>query len=120
MSYHLVSLSSEINEDHFESGDGASTGCGYQGEKIGKTFETFPEMLAYLASHYGLSANEADYNVDNEKGRRQLHYSKTVADHSQAQNGGWFEPTAAELEQWRAGTLQLYSEDYVINWLEAA
>jgi hypothetical protein len=120
MSVHLVSLSSDICEDDFEEGEGKSTGCGYQGEKVGKTFDTFPQMLAYLEKNYGLSANETDYGVDCNNGQRQLYYSKTVANHSEAQNGGWFEPTKEELARWRAGALMLYSEDYVINWHQVA
>lgn len=120
MTIHLISLTSDICEDHPENGAGASTGCGYQGEKIGETFATFPEMLVYLERNYGLSSNEADYEVDCTERSRKLYYSKTVANHSEAQNGGWFEATEEELAQWRAGTLKLYSEDYVINWHEVA
>jgi len=120
MSVHLVSLSSDICEDHFEEGEGKSTGCGYTNEKIGQTFDTFEQMLAYLGKTYGLSANVADYGGECCKGHRQLHYSKTVANHSDAQNGGWFEPTEEELARWRAGALMLYSEDYVINWHQVA
>lgn len=120
MSVHLVSISSDIYEDDFEKGEGKATGCGYDAEKIGKTFDTFPQMLAYLEKTYGLSANEADYGVNCVNGERHLHYSKTVANHSEAQNGGWFEPTQEELARWRAGALMLYSEDYVINWHQVA
>lgn len=120
MPVHLVAISSDICEDHPDEGIGASTGCGYNAEKIGKTFETFPEMLTYLEKHYGLSSNEADYDAESTRGRRQLHYSKMVANHSDAQNGGWFEPTAEELVRWRAGALKLYSEESTITWLQVA
>jgi len=120
MTVHLVCLSSDICEDDFEKGEGKSTGCGYANEKIGQSFDTFPQMLAYLEKTYGLSANEADYGVEGTTGSRQLHYSKTVADHSEEQNGGWFEPTEEELVRWRADALKLYSENYFITWHEVA
>lgn len=112
MKVHLVKLSSDIVEDHYELGAGKSTGCGYSNEPVGKTFESFEAMLKYLADYYGLSSDANDY--ENEDGK--LYTSKTVANHSEAQNGGWFEPTEAELEAWTNGELMLYSEDYVIEY----
>lgn len=44
--------------------------------------------------------------------------SKTVADHSEAQNGGWFEATEQEIAQWEQGEIVLYSENYYIKFLE--
>lgn len=120
MNVHLVSISSDICEDSFPDGDGKSTGCGYTDEKIGKTFDTFEDMLVYLEKTYGLSAKVADYGGYCCKGHRQLYYSKTVANHSDAQNGGWFEPTEEELIRWRNGALMLYSENYTINWHSVA
>lgn len=120
MSVHLVSLSSDILEDHFEQGIRGSTCCGYNDEKIGKTFDTFPQMLAYLKKNYGLSANEADYGDESDGQQRWLFYSKTVANHSDAQNGGWFDATEEEKTLWRAGKLKLYAEDYVIDWHQVA
>lgn len=114
MAYHLVSLTSDICLDDPEHGEGASTGCGYGHEAIGKSFPTLEELVKYLASVYGLSDNLNDYEQDGQT----LRYSKTVADHSQAQNGGWFEPTEAELAAWHAGTMKLYSENFDIDWLD--
>lgn len=112
MKTHLVKLSSDIVEDHFEHGAGDSTGCGYSNEPVGKTFESFDAMLKYLADYYGLSADINDY--ENEGGI--LRFSKTVANHADAQNGGWFEPTDAELEAWARGEQVLYSEDFSIEY----
>lgn len=111
--YHLVSLSSDICEDDFESGEGASTGCGYSGEPIGQTFLTLSDMLGYLERTFGLSNKPQDYNIED----AHLTTSKTVANHCDAQNGGWFEATEAELEAWRKGRMKLYSEDYSIHFL---
>lgn len=112
MKVHLVKLSSDIVEDHYELGAGKSTGCGYSNEPVGKTFESFEAMLKYLADYYGLSSDANDYENEGSK----LYTSKTVANHSEAQNGGWFEPTEAELEAWSNGELMLYSEDYIIEY----
>lgn len=111
-SFHLVGLTSDICEDNFEEGEGASTGCGLR-LAIGKTFATFPDMLKYLAGTYGLSASKNDYN---DEGNGTLETSRAVANHSNAQNGGWFEPTEEEYAQWRAGKLKLYVENFDIKW----
>lgn len=115
--FHLVGITSDICLDDPEEGEGESTGCGYGGEKIGKTFNSFESMLKYLADHYGLSGDKNDYDDTN---AGFLSTDRSVADHSQAQNGGWFEPTEAEYEQWRAGTLKLYVEHFGIEFHEVA
>lgn len=112
MQTHLVALSSHIVEDCFETGEGASTGCGYANEHIGRTFPSFDAMLQYLSDHYGLSADTKDY----ERGRGELYTSRTVANHSDAQNGGWLEPTGVEYADWRAGKTKLYAENYSIQF----
>lgn len=112
MKIHLVALSSDICEDDFTEGEGAETGCGYGNEKIGQTFTDMPEMLKYLAGHYGLSENLSDY----EQLAGELQTSKPVANHADQQNGGWFDPTEEEFAKWRLGELKLYTEHYVIRY----
>ena len=114
MSIHLTSLSSDICIDDLEEGIGASTGCGYQNELISKTFDSMEDLVKYLAYMYGLPADLNDY----EQVGNILRTSKTVADHSQAQNGGWLVPTEAELAAYAAGEMKLYSDEYEIHWLE--
>lgn len=113
MKYHLISIDSDIGEDSLELGEGDSTGCGLNNEKIGVTFENMPAMLKHLHGHYGLPRDLADYEEENNV----LHTSKTVANHSEAQNGGWMEPTEAEYELWQKGELTLYSENFTIRFL---
>lgn len=114
MRYHAIALSSDICEDHHEDGFGKSTGCGYGNQAIGQTFDDMPSMLQHLANTFGLSGNEADYLVE----PGVLHTTRMVADHSQAQNGGWFEPTEEEIASWQAGRLMLYSEHVAVRVLE--
>lgn len=113
LKYHLVALSSDIVEDDFEAGEGVSTGCGYNRELIGQTFDSLKAMIAYLASCFGLSEDPSDYGVEGNR----LCTSKMVADHSNAQNGGWFEPTEEEKKSWRRGNTRLYSENFSIHFL---
>ena len=107
---------SDICEDHYEEGEGASTGCGYSGEKIGQTFPTLAAMIKHLASYYGLPESEADYDIDGNT----LSTTKTVANHSEAQNGGWFEATAEEIAAWTEGKMKLYAETFFINFIRCA
>jgi hypothetical protein len=116
MSIHLVKIDSDIVEDHYEHGEGASTGCGYSGEPVGKTFSNMAAMLDYLSTCFGLSKREADY--DAAEGRLQT--SRTVANHSARQNGGWFEATKEELAAWRKGKTKLFSENFTIYFHQAA
>lgn len=116
MRYHLVNINSDICEDTLNEGIGASTGCGLQDLAVGRTFDTLQQMLNYLSSYHGLSANEADYNVEPEH----LQFDKQVANHSEAQNGGWFEPTEAEVSAWQRGEAKLYNESYDIHYLMVA
>ncbi|MDD2742044.1 MAG: hypothetical protein PHV02_07215 [Rhodocyclaceae bacterium] len=111
--YHLVSVLSEIYEDDYENGEGDFTGCGLNC-RIGKTFNTLQEMIAYLAASFGLSENIHDFDAV-EKGR--LVTSKTVANHCEAQNGGWFEATEKEIKDWAAGKMKLYSENFSFHFL---
>lgn len=110
---HLVSISSDIIEDHFEQGLLESTGCGLSDEKIGVSFPDMAAMLSYLASHYNIGDKQVDYEVTSSE----LYTEKMVADHSQAQNGGWFEPTEQEYADWREGKIKLFSEAFVIKYL---
>jgi len=110
---HLVSMIVDIYEDDFENGTGKHTGCGYS-ESIGETFDSMEQVGAYLKRNFNIE----DFGVDEDEKR--IWSSKTVADHSDAQNGGWFEATQSELERWHKGELMLYSEDYYFNYLEVA
>jgi hypothetical protein len=116
MKYHIVSLESEIVEDNYEEGEGESTGCGYSGEKIGKTFDSIEGMVEYLSQNYGLPKDVNDY----EKQDQFLYTSKTVANHADEQNGGWFDPTEREIEMWQAGKMKLYSDNYTVKFLSGA
>jgi hypothetical protein len=111
---HLLSISSEINEDSYTAGDGKSTGAGLS-EKIGKTFNSAKDMCKWLSSHYGLSDDINDYDFDDST----FQTDKQVADHSEAQNGGWMEPTTEEIAEWKKGNLVLYNEHYFINIMTA-
>ena len=108
LNFHLVSLSSDICYDDFDLGEGPSTGCGLQGERLGLTFETLPALIKFLADIYGLPADAADYDIE----RDSIRCSKTVADHSDAQNGGWFDPTEEEIDRWKQGQQTLYVEHF--------
>jgi hypothetical protein len=114
--YHVVSLSSNICEDDYEHGEGKSTGCGYQNQPVGQTFNSFNDMLAHLASYYGLPSNPVDYEHE----RGELRTSKTVANHSEAQNGGWFEPTTDEFQAWAAGKMKLYLENFQVRYIRCS
>ena len=113
---HVVSLSSDIHEDHFEHGHGKHTGAGLPRERIGRTFESAAEMVKFLSKAYGLSDKVDDYELSPDSDSI-VHTSKMVANHSEMQNGGWFEPTPDELKEWRRGALMLYTEDYSIEIL---
>ncbi len=112
MRIYLESMSTEIFEDHFNEGLGESTGCGLQDVKIGRAFDTLEDMLKYLDTAFGLPCEEVNYRMQ----PGTLEASKQVADHSQAQNGGWFDPTATEMAAWAAGTGKMYCEECVIHY----
>jgi len=110
---HLVNLTSDIVEDSYTEGLLGSTGCGYQNEKIGKTFDSVAGAVNYLAKHYGLPEGEENYEVDGTT----LNTSRQCANHSEAQNGGWFEPTPQEVSAWQNGEIKLYSEEFTVNFV---
>lgn len=114
MPIHLVRISSSICEDSYEEGEGASTGCGLSDERIGKDFKSKKEMLKWLEQNYGLSSNPDHYEFDEVRGVAET--DKLVADHSNEQNGGWFEPTKEEKEQWKRGRKKLYNEHTWIHF----
>ena len=114
MRYHLVKLSSEIYEDSYEQGELGFTGCGYSGECIGKTFDTVEACCAYL-SVFGLPEDADGYDIDNATGV--MSTTRMVADHSDAQNGGWFEPTQAEKDLWIQGKQKLYAEHFLVTFV---
>lgn len=115
MRYHLVKLRSEIYEDDYEQGMGGYTGCGYASECIGQTFDTEQDAIKHLASTYGLPDELSDYEWDHVAGT--IATAKMVADHSNAQNGGWFEPTEEERERWVRGEQKLYTEEFTVSFV---
>jgi hypothetical protein len=115
--FYLERIKSDIIEESFENGELDSTGCGLN-ETIGKGFQTFEEMLKHLNKLYNLSTDKNDYEIQEENGI--LETSKQVANHSEAQNGGWMEPTTKEIEDWKEGRGKLYSEDFTINFHKIA
>jgi hypothetical protein len=108
MRFHIVSVHSDIYEDSYDDGLGKSTGCGLS-DQIGKTFNTLEEAFVFLEKHYRLT----DLEKDNGKFRTSL----MVADHSEAQNGGWFTPTEKEFADWQEGKIKLYSEEFTVEIL---
>jgi hypothetical protein len=120
MKHHLIAISSNIIEDSYEDGELGSTGCGYQDEKIGKTFDSLEAMIKYLHDYYSLSDKINDYekNEFNQNCEQILNTSCLVSNHSEAQNGGWFKPTENEIEEWKKGLFKLYTETYTIRFLK--
>ena len=104
---YLEHITVDIFEDDYENGVGESTGCGYS-DAIGKSFASIDDANIWLANHYFLDDFEDD------DGR--LYTSKMVADHTDAQNGGWMKPTDDEVKAWRKGEMKLYCEDYSIYY----
>ena len=120
--FHCTSIMSEIYEDSYEQGEGKYTGCGATWA-VGRNFPNIPTMLAYLKAHHDLSDDLVDYHQDKQKEddkfeRWTLQTTKMVADHSDAQNGGWMEATKDEYDLWRKGELMLYAEHYIIYYHE--
>lgn len=113
MQIHVIALSSDIVEDCFDEGEGNSTGCGYQGQAIGKSFQSMEAAIGYLSSYYGYSPKSSDWEI----GSNLIETSKMVANHSEAQNGGWFEPTTSEISKWKRGKMKLYSENVSVRYL---
>ncbi len=109
----LMSLHSEIYEDSFSEGQLDSTGAGLPNTPIAKEFSSAKEMLEYLAKNYGLSTDLNDYDTETPG---ELHTAKQVADHAEAQNGGWMEPTPEEVAAWKKGEGKLYDEEYYIKY----
>jgi hypothetical protein len=108
MRIHIVSIRSDIYEDSYEEGLGKSTGCGLS-VKIGKTFHTLRGAFNFLERYHSITDLEED--------RGEFHTSNMVADHSEAQNGGWFPPTEEEFADWRKGKIKLYSEEFTVKIL---
>lgn len=116
---HVVRVSSEIYEDSYEEGEGEFTGAGFT-DKVGHTFNSMADLVKYMSAHYGMSEKVSDYSTDmlDEDGR--IETSRMVADHSDAQNGGWMEPTESEIKKWKRGDLMLYTESFTIYTLRAS
>lgn len=113
LKYHLVDVSSEIFEDDYLEGEKDSTGCGLNGQPIGRTFDSIAAAVDYLAEVFGLPEAVTDYGLE----PNALVTSKQVANHGEAQNGGWFEPTSDEVLAWKRGEQKLYSEDFIIRFV---
>ena len=111
---HLVKISSKIYEDTYNEGFVSFTGCGLRNEPIGKSFDSIDSALKHLHDHYGLPVGKENYDIDDVL----IQTSKMVADQSNQQNGGWFEPTDNEYEAWKKGKTKLYTEDFYIECLK--
>ena len=109
---HLISISSDICEDSYEHGELASTGCGLPKTLIDLTFHSFDEATNWLNQHYDLPKGESNYEITDQI----MQTDKLVADHTQAQNGGWMEPTLEEIGKWKEGLQKLYVEHYFISF----
>jgi len=110
---HLVRISSTIYEDSYNEGFGENTNCGLRNEPIGKSFDSIDSALKHLHGYYGLPVGKENYDIDDEL----IRTSKMVADHSNQQNGGWFEPTDNEYETWKKGKTKLYTENFTVEYL---
>jgi len=110
--YHLVKVSSSIVEESYEDGEGRNTGCGLN-EKIGKTFDSLEELKEHIKDVY--VSEELELEGDNS-----FQTCSQVADHSEAQNGGWMTPTAEEIAQWKKKEIILYLELFTFSFLEVS
>lgn len=103
----------EIYEDDYEKGELGFTGAGMNGGATGR-YRNFEEVIETFSKNYGLSSQSHDWIIHFIDGSWQLETSRQVADHSEAQNGGWIEPTKREIEEWKKGEYKLYSENWAI------
>lgn len=110
---HIINFSSDILENSYEDGELRSTGCGYQNEPVGKSFDDMQKAISYLNKTYGMPGDVKDYEIDHSE----IFTSMMVADHSAKQNGGWMEPTRQEKELWMQNKFKLYSENFRISFL---
>ena len=118
----LDKISSEICEDTYDGGMGKSTCCGLRDTHIGFFFHSFDSAMKYLHDHYGLvlsadgriavEGDDFEFDCDNNI----IRWSRMVADHSNEQNGGWFEPTDDEYKAWQKGETMLYTEDFAVKY----
>lgn len=117
---HLTSLTSEIYEDSYEEGEGAYTGAGLN-ERLSKTANSLELAIKYLETR-GLPSRLEDYDIQEDADRDVviLQASRMVADHSDAQNGGWMEPTKKEMELWKKGKMKLYVEHFTVTLHQVA
>lgn len=113
MNVHLIAMKSDIVEDNYENGELDSTGCGYRNEAIGRSFGTTLEAIGFLAKYFGFSPEVANWEIS----ATSLRTSRLVANHTEAQNGGWLEPTEHELRNWRRGLTKLYEENVLVQYL---
>jgi len=107
----LLKFWSEIYEDDYNEGEGKATGCGYPVTAIAEQFEDTDKAFKWFSDHYGY--NMSDYETDEDN--RVIYTSRMVADHCEAQNGGWMEPTEAETTAWKQGKQKLYVENVFIT-----
>jgi len=109
-SFFLESIDSEIMEDSYEEGEGSYTGCGLPMTPLAEKFRSKEEMLKWVEDNYGFT----DFEENESPGI--MATTKTVANHSSEQNGGWMEPTEKEVELWKLGRGKLYAENVTIRY----
>lgn len=103
----------EIYEDSYEEGELGHTGAGMNGGAKGR-YRNFEEVIQTFSDDYSLSDDPAHWHIDFDKTQWTLQTTRQVANHCEAQNGGWFDPTFAEIEAWKKGEYKLYSELWVV------
>jgi len=104
----------EIYEDDYEKGELGFTGAGMNGGAKGR-YRSFEEVIETFSKDWGLSSDPTDWIIHFIDGRWQLETSRQVADHSEAQNGGWMDPTKKEIAEWKKGEYKLYNEKWLVN-----
>jgi hypothetical protein len=71
------------------------------------------DAVKYLSDYYGLSDAIVDYEIEG----KQMTTERACANHADAQNGGWFDPTEEEIAKWQKGEIKLYSEEFTISFI---
>tara|TARA_B100001093_G_scaffold502594_1_gene555799 strand:+ start:347 stop:820 length:474 start_codon:yes stop_codon:yes gene_type:complete len=103
----------EIYEDSYENGELGRTGAGMNGGAKGR-YRSFEDVINDFSKEYGLSSDPAHWIITFNGARWQLETARQVADHTEAQNGGWMPPTKTEIVEWMQGEYKLYSENWVV------
>ena len=103
----------EIYEDSYKRGQLGNTRAGMNGGATGR-YRSFEDVINDFSKNYGLSSDPTHWSYYFNGTRWQLETARQVADHSEAQNGGWMDPTKTEIEEWKKGEYKLYSENWVV------